>query len=147
MRVVSCCYYVVKVGMKHAQDIRIGKQILKACATLTILSMDGGNKPNATSLSYCFLRTNLNGFVAINACWKRSLDSCDNLLMQMKGEGGSGPKFNQFANHKSPLKITRLYFGHTQILTFSLSWVLSFYVVWQGFIILTFKSRSTNMPN
>jgi hypothetical protein len=30
-------------------------------------------------------------------------------LCKLRGEGEEAQKFNQFANHKSPLKITRLY--------------------------------------
>lgn len=71
--------------MRHAQDIRIRKPILKHVGLLTILWMVEQAKcdkevilPSTTESQWV---------VAINAHCERSLDSCDNLLMQMKGEG------------------------------------------------------------
>jgi hypothetical protein len=73
--------------MKHAQDIRIGKTNIKSMWDFDH-TMDGGNKPNATSLPYCFLQQISMGSLPSMLVGKGALTVvtiC--ILMQMKGEG------------------------------------------------------------
>jgi hypothetical protein len=73
-------------------------------------TMDGGTSQIRLACHIAFYeRISMGSCLAINACCKKGLDKLSQLACANEGRGGRGPKFNQFVNHKSPLKITRLY--------------------------------------